>query len=365
MKYSVSLQTIAWFNARRNDKSLEISPKFQRRPVWLDRERSSLIETICNGLPFPEVYIQHDTDPETGSERHIVVDGQQRITSILRFIDGEVSLPNSDPWDGQDFKDLTPEEKNNFWTYNIVVRSLSQTNDLEIRNLFEILNTNNISLNDQEIRNAHYVGAFKQLAERMADNPLFQTIGLFTARDIRRMLDVEYASELLLLTIEGVTNKKEMLDFAYANFEEELPREAEYEAEFNISITLLHSLITAENRSFAKRKSNFYTLYGACLRYYRKNGRVNFRHADEVSDRVTRILRVNSLDAAQAAPVPYRIYFDAVTRAASDKGRRAGREEIMYSAIVSADEGHTLAEWESTFTETEAEIAIVEPETGE
>lgn len=362
MKYSVSLQTIAWFNARRNDNSLEISPKFQRRPVWLERERSSLIETICSGLPFPEVYIQHDTDPETGSERHVVVDGQQRITSILKFIDGEVSLPNSEPWHGQDFRDLTPEEKNNFWSYSIVVRSLSQTNDAEIRNLFEILNTNNISLNDQEIRNAHYVGAFKQLAERMADNPLFQTIGLFTARDIRRMLDVEYASELLLLTIEGVTNKKDMLDFAYANFEEELPREAEYEAEFNIAITLLHSLITLENRSQAKKKSNFYTLYGACLHYYRQTGRANFRRADEVLERVTRILEVNSLDAAQFAPAPYRAYFDAVTRAASDKGRRTLRETIMYNAILSADEGKTIEQWENSFPEPAVVIVEAQPE---
>jgi Protein of unknown function DUF262 len=362
MKYSVSLQTIAWFNARRNDKSLEISPKFQRRPVWLERERSSLIDTICSGLPFPEVYIQHDTDPETGTERHVVVDGQQRITSILKFIDGEVSLPNSDPWHGRDFRDLTQEEKNNFWSYSIVVRSLSQTNDAEIRNLFEILNTNNISLNDQEIRNAHYVGAFKQLAERMADNPLFQTIGLFTARDIRRMLDVEYASELLLLTIEGVTNKKDMLDSAYAGFEEELPREAEYEGEFNVAITLLHSLITPDNRSQAKKKSNFYTLYGACLRYYRQTGRATFRRADDVLERVTRILEVNSLDAAQSAPPLYRAYFDAVTRAASDKGRRTDREEIMYSTILSADEGHTITEWETSIPEAAIVVIEAQPE---
>ncbi len=351
MQYSATLQSIAWFQARRIDETLEISPKFQRRPVWLDRERSSLMDTICSGLPFPEIYIQHDTDPESGRERHIVVDGQQRITSILNFIDGEVALPNSDTWHGTDFRDLDPDQKRAFWSYNVVVRSLSHTNDAEIRDLFERLNTNNISLNDQEIRNAHYVGAFKQFAERMADNPLFQAIGLFTARDIRRMLDVEYASELLLLTIEGVTNKKDMLDLAYANFEEELPREAEYEAEFNVAITLLRSLITNENKGQAKKKSNFYTLYGASLKYHRDTERITFKRPDDVARAVTGLLRVNSLEEAQTLPRPYRRYFDAVTRAASDKGRRAEREEIMYEAISRADEGHTVDGWENLFAQ--------------
>jgi Protein of unknown function DUF262 len=341
VKYDVSLQTIAWFNARRNDQTLEISPKFQRRPVWMERERSSLIDTICSGLPFPEIYIHHETNQEDGSERHIIVDGQQRVTSVLMFIDGDISLPNSEIWGGKGLGDLNPEQKSDFWSYKIVVRSLSRTNDAEIRDLFERLNTNNIALNDQEIRNAHYAGSFKQLAERMADNPLFQTIGLFTARDIRRMLDVEYASELLLLTIEGITNKKDMLDSAYAGYEEELPREAEYEEEFNIAISLLRSLIANDNKAQVKKKSNFYTLYGACLRYYRETTRASFRRAEDISREITGLLSITNLEGAESYPGNYRKYFDAVTRAASDKGRRVERERIVYELIKNVDEGLT------------------------
>lgn len=234
---------------------------------------------------------------------------------------------------------MTPDQKADFWTYKIVVRSLSRTNDAEIRDLFERLNTNNVALNDQEIRNAHYAGSFKQLAERMADNPLFQTIGLFTARDIRRMLDVEYASELLLLTVEGITNKKDMLDSAYAAYEEELPREAEIEEEFNIAISLLRSLITESNKGQVKKKSNFYTLYGSCLRYYRENARASFRRPDNISREVTGLLGITSLEEAEAHSLKYRRYFDAVTRAASDKGRRAEREAILYELIKSVDMG--------------------------
>jgi hypothetical protein len=68
--------------------------------------------------------------------------------------------------DGQYIRDLDDDQKQAFWNYKIVVRGLSDTNDAEIRDLFVRLNTNNVSLNDQELRNSRYKGRFKQAAER-------------------------------------------------------------------------------------------------------------------------------------------------------------------------------------------------------
>jgi len=337
MNYDVSLQTIAWVNARRHDETLQISPKFQRRPVWLESERSALIGTIFSKLPFPEIYVHHQTNPGDGSEKHIVVDGQQRITSILMFIDGEIALPVNDDWNGEYFNDFEDDDKEEFWNYKIVVRGLSQTNDAEIRDLFTRLNTNNIALNDQELRNARYKGKFKAAAERLADDALFQRIGLFTARDVRRMIDVEFASELLVLAVEGVTNKKDLLEGAYANYEEEFPREAEIEEETNCAISLVTSLVRPENRTPIKTKSNFYSLFGACLKYYRESGRTTFQNADTISERVTDLLLSVRTGDFEGKPESYENYHNAVTRAASDKGRRTTRQEIL-DAIISGIE---------------------------
>lgn len=339
MKYDVSLQTIAWINGRRNDESLEISPKFQRRPVWLEGERSALIGTIFSQLPFPEVYIQHKTNAANGQEQHIVVDGQQRITSILMFIDGEIALPVDDDWDGQYFRDFEDDDelKEAFWNYRIVVRGLSQTNDAEIRDLFTRLNTNNIALNDQELRNARYKGRFKIASERLADDALFQKLGLFTARDVRRMIDVEFASELLLLTVEGITNKKDLLESTYAAYEEEFPREAEYEEETDAAINLLHSLVRPENKTPIKTKSNFYSLYGACLQYYRDHGRTAFFNTDAVVESVTDLLLAARSGDIEGKPDYYEEYHEAVTRAASDKGRRTRRHDVLRRIINEAE----------------------------
>lgn len=338
MNYDVSLQTIAWLNGRRRDETLEISPKFQRRPVWLEAERRALMATIFEKLPFPEIYIQHQTNAADGREKHIVVDGQQRVTSILMFIDGEITLPETEPWNGKSFRDFSGEEKDAFWQYKIVVRGLSQTNDAEIRDLFTRLNTNNIALNDQELRNARYKGRFKQLAERIADNSLFQTLGLFTARDIRRMLDVEYASELLVLTVEGVTNKKDLLEDLYIEYEEEFPRESEYEEEITTTLGLVRTLISDANRGQVKRKSNFYSLFGACLRYHRTSNRAAFKNPQAIEQTLTALLLAVHAGDLEGKPAEYLIYSDAVTRAASDKGRRADREDILFNLIQTSEE---------------------------
>jgi Protein of unknown function DUF262 len=337
MKYNVTIQTVAWLNGRRVDETLEISPKFQRRAVWMESERSQLVETICSQLPFPEVYIHHDTDPNTGKQRHIVVDGQQRITSILMFIDGKVNLPVNDTWKGQYFAELSEDQKRNFWDYLIVVRSLSQTNDAEIRDLFALLNTNTVALNDQELRNARFRGRFKQAAERFADNPLFGTVGLFTPRDIRRMLDVEFASELLMLVVEGVTNKKDLLDDLYMQFEEDFPREADFESDFNATMSLVRSLLVEDAQIAFRTKSNFYSIFGACLRYYRMSKRTSFKRTDAVAAAIDDILSSVRAGQLETKAATYAEYSEAVTRAASDKGRRQRREDILFDIINGAE----------------------------
>ncbi|WP_460164373.1 DUF262 domain-containing protein [Pseudomonas sp. S2_F03] len=337
MEYEVSLQTISWFNRLRTDQSLQISPKFQRRAVWMDKERSLLMDTILSNLPFPEVYMQVQTNTETGEQQHIVVDGQQRITSILQFIDNIYPLPTNDNWKGQYFRDLDTPQKELFWDYKIVVRFLRKTNDDEIRNIFTRLNTNNVVLNDQELRNARYIGFFKQLAERLADNPYFQSIGLFTPRDVRRMLDIEYVSELLLRQVYGITNKKDLLELAYMEYDDEFPMEVEHETAFNTAIGLIKTILDKENLPLFKSKGVFHSLFGVCYEYYQKCDRPYFSNLEEVKGRLTELVIRAKNNQFAPEDVDIASYAEVSSRSTSDKSKRAERERIFWHIISTAE----------------------------
>lgn len=338
MEYEVSLQTISWINSLRNSEALEISPDFQRRAVWMERERSELMATVIQGLPFPEIYIHVVTDPDSGSQKHVVVDGQQRITSILMFIDNEICLPEGRPLNGKYFRELETEEKTSFWDYKIVVRSLRKTNTAEIRDLFTRLNTNNMVLNDQELRNARYVGKFKQFAERMADNPLFEDMRLFTARDMRRMVDIEFVSELLVRQVTGITNKKDLLEDHYSKYEEEFPAESEYETEFTTVVSLIWSAFDDSNKAAYKTRGNFFSLFGCFLEFTRITGKRTFDNPTSVKTSLSEFLgRVRDRTFDDERP-EIEEYQDAVARASSDRSRRVKREKILWEVLQSSGE---------------------------
>src|SRR5258705_7061588 len=92
-------------------KQLELNPVFQRRQVWSDKAKSYLIDTILRGKPIPKVFIRQKINVSTKTSIREVVDGQQRIRTILSYIhDGfAVSRRQNAEFGGVVFSNL-PEE---------------------------------------------------------------------------------------------------------------------------------------------------------------------------------------------------------------------------------------------------------------
>jgi hypothetical protein len=157
------------------------------------------------------------------------------------------------------------------------------------------------------------------------------------------MIDIEFASELLLLCVEGITNKKDLLDDAYARYDEDLPGAPGYENDFQVSLSLVRSVVTPSNQALIKTKSNFYSLFGAALRYSRNYERTSFQNADQIAARVGELLAASRQAPAEGARQQVVAYFEAVSRAASDKSRRAIREDILYALIVECEPQKTVA----------------------
>src|SRR2546428_5871405 len=148
---TASNRKISWLAREEEAGALDLSPQFQRRPVWTEEQSSYLIDTILNGLPFPEIYIRASTSTE-GRTTYEVVDGQQRIRSILEFAKNDLELSGeelSSRLIGKTFDDLSPQEKSAFWNYDVVTRELQDATDGDIRDLFRRLNISAVNLNDQ------------------------------------------------------------------------------------------------------------------------------------------------------------------------------------------------------------------------
>lgn len=158
------------------------------------------------------------------------------------------------------------------------------------------------------------------------------------------MVDVEFASELLLLAIVGVTNKKDMIDPTYAEYEEEFPGEGEYVGAVETALSLVRSVMSETNKSLIRTRSNFYSVFGACLQYQRTFGRAAFHRSDAVSAGISDILlSAKSADVEAISPAAAE-YFEAVSRAASDRGRRVRREEILFHLISHIDANLDIAD---------------------
>lgn len=149
---NISLKNIAWFNDVNQNGNLDMSPSYQRNAVWTTRQKSYLVDSILNGYPIPEIYIQEEVDDE-GHSKFIIVDGQQRLRAVLEFLDNKFSLNKDDSpsFNGAFFSDLPSDLKRIFFRYNFIVRTIPEMPENEIRNIFKRLNLNVVSLNAQEI----------------------------------------------------------------------------------------------------------------------------------------------------------------------------------------------------------------------
>jgi hypothetical protein len=171
MKINPTTFPVSWFRDRNMEKTLIIKPPYQRKPVWTQDQKAYLIDTILEGYVIPEVYIHRETTSE-GKTIFNVVDGQQRIRSILEFLNDEFPVSEVYSVDYADFNftDLPQEVKQKIWDYTLFAREITGASAEDVRNLFRRMNKNVVALNSQELRHATYSGAFIKTMEEIAED---------------------------------------------------------------------------------------------------------------------------------------------------------------------------------------------------
>ncbi len=96
---------VADFVTWMKSKQLDLRPQFQRRSVWKPGAKSYLIDTIYRGFPIPIIFIRDRVDPDTFTTTREIVDGQQRLRTILCYIDSSM-FSDYDP--NRDIQEVSP-----------------------------------------------------------------------------------------------------------------------------------------------------------------------------------------------------------------------------------------------------------------
>lgn len=251
------------------------------------------MDTILRGYPVPPLHLRLERNPKRGMVRD-VIDGQQRLRALFDFIEGKYKLSSQldSSWAGKGWDQLSESERNQIESYGFQIYQYQNIDDATILEIFARINTYSVALNSQELRHGRYFGEFRQSAYSLAFKHLefWRQHRVFSEGSIARMLEAELTSELLIMQMDGLQDKKKSLDEFYRNLDDSwgedvnrwrrrngdlspevwLSRE-ESEKRFSSIINTIVEIVGDQLvQSEFRRVPLFYTLY-ACL-YHRLYG---------------------------------------------------------------------------------------------
>jgi hypothetical protein len=264
-KTQQAVYTLSDFVLWQEHQILVISPKFQRRPVWRTPARSYFIDTLLRGMTVPPLYFR--MTQENGKTVREVVDGQQRVRSVLDFLKGEYRLSTTlkAAWAGKKFAQLSVAEQQKIMSFSFTAEIFKGISDKQVLEVFCRLNMNGIPLNKQELRNGKFFGLFKTVSYDLALTYLqfWRNHKIFSEQSIARILEVELTSELLIAGHSGMQDKKTSVDTFYSDLENAYPEQVRDEKRFKETLTTISETFSADNLAVSefRRPPLFYTLY--------------------------------------------------------------------------------------------------------
>ena len=264
-----SPQTVSWFLDLEDTGRLNLDPPYQRRSVWSPQYRRFFIDSVLRNYPTQSIFIDRVVDPDRPTE-YRVLDGKQRLTTILLFVRNEFSAPdslNDLGLAGRYYEDFSKDDKLRILEYLFTVEMVTNTTSAELNQAFDRLNRNVARLNKQELRHAQFDGAFIRKVEELAEDSFWEQIGLVTDARRRRMLDVEYVSEFYVVAANGIQDGKDYLDEKYAEWDEEVPGARRINKRFADAVSYLKELddhLPLASTRFSN-VADFYSLWAALI----------------------------------------------------------------------------------------------------
>ena len=143
---------------------LTIQPEYQRNYIYADGEKDvAVIESLLKGYPLGLIYFNR-----AGENKLEVLDGQQRITSIGRYVTNKFAIKDENGMP-QYFSGIASSERELILNTKLLIYECEGT-EPDIKNWFRTINIYGVPLNNQEINNAVFSGTFVTLAKEEFSN---------------------------------------------------------------------------------------------------------------------------------------------------------------------------------------------------
>ena len=311
--------------------ALEIHPEFQRRLVWTEKHKNALIRTVLEKYPFPEIYIATENiNVETGASKEIIVDGQQRISTLFQYFTASPDLILE--LDVPPYSTLTNEQKKDFLDYEVVIRDLKNASSATIKEVFKRINSTSYSLNGMEINNAIYDGEFKHLCEKLSELSFFEINKIFSTNEIKRMKDVEYCVTLVATAMGGYYSNNKNNDDYLKTYNENFIRSDELYVEFKNIFQFIEKLKLEKTRF--SQKADLFTLIIELL-----NSNLDMIDLNKLSNNLkTFYNEVDSFVIDESCDFSSQIYEykNAVVQGTNNRSNRITRGEIIKNIIDSS-----------------------------
>jgi hypothetical protein len=214
---SLSVSTVV---KKIRNATLDLAPEYQRGKVWSKQRQALLIDSVLKGYDLPKFYVrQTSQEPETFE----VVDGLQRLTSFVAFVDGDFSLPKESEFAGKKYAQLPEVIQDKFDDYQLLFSTLEQFSDEDVRDMFLRLQ-NGVRLSAAEELNA-ISGEMHDFVEGLTDTDFFTNrVSFGKSRGSTRHV----AAQCTLLAVQGAIDvrKSNLIDFYKSNASKNISNKA-------------------------------------------------------------------------------------------------------------------------------------------
>lgn len=312
-----------------NDDVLVV-PKIQREYVWDNGRASRLIESLLLNIPIPVVYFNEKSDAT-----YEIIDGHQRIRSIVRYLANEFALSGIEvlaEYRRKRFHEL-PAREQRFLRMRIL-RAIIISHESHPNMKFEVfqrLNTGSVALRAQELRNSMYRGAFNELLKELVAEPTFRAVtGFPKAR--KRMVDEELILRFFALR-EGIEDYRPSLK-RFLNRHMNAVKDAD-ESQIEEWRNLFVETVAKVERLFGTPAFRFIELETGKMERNLNSALFDAQMLTATFASIPEDLDTSEARAAGQALFENQEFLDASRRATGDRSRTHTRVRMMSEAVTS------------------------------